>query len=130
MGDFNINLNCNTDKDTSDYIDTRCSHLFYPIINFPTRITPILKTRIDNIFYNNASNNIISGNIATSVSDHLTQFLLVLGQLTGVQPHKVKETRSFHNFDPMAFEKDIENTDWNRSLQFPLEIQTYHSNSS
>ena len=34
MGKFNINLlNCNTDKDTSDYIDTLYSHLFYPKIN-------------------------------------------------------------------------------------------------
>ena len=46
------------------------------------------------------------------MSDHLTQFLLVPGQLTGVQPHKVKEKRSFHNYDPKAFEKDIENIDW------------------
>ena len=85
MGDFNINfLNCNTDKDTSDYIDTLYSHSFYPTINSPTRITPTSKTLIDNIFYNNASNNIISGNIATSISNHLTQFLLVPGQLTGV----------------------------------------------
>ena len=92
MGDFNINLlNCNTDKDTSDYIDTLCSHSFYSTINSPTRMTPPSKIVIDNIFYNNASNNIISGNIATSISDHLIEFLLVLGQLTGVQPHKQKK---------------------------------------
>ena len=67
MGDFNMNLlNCDTDKDTSDYIDTLFSHSFYPTINSPTRITPTSKTLIDNIFYNNASSNIISGNIATS----------------------------------------------------------------
>ena len=120
MGDFNINLlNCNTDKDTSDYIDTLYSHSFYPTINSPTRITPTSKTLIDNIFYNNASNNIISGNIATSISDHLTQFLLVPRQLTGVQQHKVKEKRSFCNFDSKAFEKDVENIDWNRTLQIP-----------
>ena len=40
MGDFNINLNCNTDKDTSDYIDTFYSHSFYPTVNSPTRIAP------------------------------------------------------------------------------------------
>ena len=70
--------------------------------------------------YNNASNNIISGNIATSISDNLTQFLLVPGQLTGVQRHKAKEKTSFHNFDPKVFEKDIENIDWNRTLQIPF----------
>ena len=118
MGDFNINLlNCNTDKDTSDYIDTFSSYSFYPTINSPTRITPTSKILIDNIFYNNASNNIISGNIATSISDHLTQFLLVPGQLTGVQPHKANEKRSFHNFHPKAFEKDIVNIDWSKAFQ-------------
>ena len=111
MGDFNINLlNCNRDKDNSDYIDTLYFHSFYPAINSPTRIMPTSKTLI---FYNNASNNITSGNIATSISDHLTLFLLVPGQLTGLQ----KE--SFHNFDPKAFEKHIENTDWNRTPQIP-----------
>ena len=76
MEDFNINLlNCNTDKDTSDYIDTLCLHSFYHTIHFLTRITPTTTTLIDNIFYNNASNNIISGNITTSISDLLTQFL-------------------------------------------------------
>ena len=120
MGDFNINLlNCNTDKDTSDYIDTFYSHSLYFIINSPTRITSTSKTLIDNIFCNNASNNIISGNIATSISDHLTQFLLAPGQLTGVQPRKAKEKRSFNNFDPKVFEKDIENIDWIRTLQIP-----------
>ena len=118
MGDFNIKLlNCNTDKDTSDYIDTFDSYSFYPTINSPTRITPISKTLIDNIFYNDASNNIISGNTATSISDHLTQFLLVPGQLTGINRTRQMKKRSFHNFDPKAFEKDTVNIDRNRTFQ-------------
>ena len=36
-----------------------------------------------------------------------------------MQPHKVKEKTSFYNFDPKTFEKDIENIDWNRTLQIP-----------
>ena len=120
MGSFNINLlNCNTDKDASDYIDTLYSHSFHPTINSPTRRTPTTKTLIDNIFYNNGSNNIISRYIATSISDHQTQFLLVRGQLTGIQPHNAKEKKSFHNFGPKVFEKDIENIDQDRILQFP-----------
>ena len=118
MGDFNISFfNCNTGKDNFDYIDTL--YIDTPTINSSTRIMPTSKTLIDYILYNNASNNIISGNITTSISDHLTQFLLVLGQLTGVPLHKAKEKRSFHNFDPKAFEKDRENIDWNRTLQIP-----------
>ena len=46
-----------------------------------------------------------SGNVANSISDHLTQFLLVLGKFTGVQPHRTKEKTSFHNSDPKTFKK-------------------------
>ena len=64
MGEFNINLNCNIDKSTSDYVDTLYSHAFFPTINSPTRITANSKTLIDNIFYNDVTKN-ISGNITT-----------------------------------------------------------------
>ena len=124
MEDFNINLlNCNTDKDTSDYIDTLCLHSFYHTIHFLTRITPTTTTLIDNIFYNNASNNIISGNITTSISDHLTQFPVVAGQPKDIQSHVLKEIRSFHDFDPKSFEKDLQRT-------FPLKTHTYLSHFS
>ena len=92
--------------------------LILPYNQFPYENNATHKNT-NNIFYNNASNNIISGNIATSISDHFTQFLLVPGQLAGVQTHKAKEKRSFYNFDPKTFEKDIENIDWNRTLEIP-----------
>ena len=38
MGKFNKNLNCNIDKNTSDYEDILYYHAFFPIINSPTRI--------------------------------------------------------------------------------------------
>ena len=70
MGDFNKNLNCNIDKNTSDYMDIVYFHAFFPTINSPTWITPNSKTLIDNIFYNDVTKN-ISENITTSISDHL-----------------------------------------------------------
>ena len=37
MGDFNINiLNCDSDKDTSDFVDTMYASSLYPTINTPT----------------------------------------------------------------------------------------------
>ena len=72
MGDFNINLNCNIDKNTSDYVDNLYSHAFFPTINSPMRITANSKTLINNIIYNDVTKNIISGNITTSISDHLS----------------------------------------------------------
>ena len=38
MGKFNKNLNCNIDKNTSDYVDILYYHAFFPTINSPTRI--------------------------------------------------------------------------------------------
>ena len=56
------------------------SHAFFPTIKSPKRITPHSKSLIDNIFYINITKNIISGNIATSISDHPTQFMLISNQ--------------------------------------------------
>ena len=119
MGDFNINLlNCNIDKNTSDYVDMLYSHASFPIINSPTRITPYSKTLIDNIFYNNVTKNIISGNITTSISDHLTQFLLISNQnpLSKNQMLNTDEKRSFRNINSMAFEEDLKRVNWNEAL--------------
>ena len=81
MGDFNINiLNCDSDKDTSNFIDTMYASSLYPTINIPTRITVTSKTLIDNIFYKDFTKKISAGNILTSISDHLTQYLLISNQ--------------------------------------------------
>ena len=48
----------------------------------PTRITPRSQTLIDNIFYNEVQSKIIAGNIATDISDHLTQFIAIPGRHT------------------------------------------------
>ena len=73
MDDYNINiLSCNSDNESSIFIDAmQCMP-----INTPTWITATSKTLIDNIFYNTFTKNILAGNITTSISDHLTQFLI------------------------------------------------------
>ena len=71
MGDFNINiLNCDSDKDKADFIDTIYASSLYPTINTPTRIIATSKTLIDNIFYNDFTKKILVGNILASISDH------------------------------------------------------------
>ena len=75
MGDFNVNLiNCNDDKNISNFLDTMLSHSFLPFITTPTRITRNTKTLIDNIFYNKPLNDIMSANLSSIISDHLIQF--------------------------------------------------------
>ena len=46
-------------------------------ITFPTRITEKTSTLIDNILISNIVLNCISGNITTSISDHLPQFIVL-----------------------------------------------------
>ena len=51
IGDFNINLlNYDSDKDTTNFVDTMYALSFYPTINTPTQITATSKTLIDNIY--------------------------------------------------------------------------------
>ena len=52
MGDFNINIpNCDSDKDTKDFIDIVHASSLYHTINTPERITTTSET-LDDIFYN------------------------------------------------------------------------------
>ena len=77
MGDI---LNCNSDNENSDFNDTMYASSFYPTINTPTQITSASKTLIGSIFYNTFTKSILVGNIATSISDHLTQFLITTNE--------------------------------------------------
>ena len=82
MGDFNINiLNCDSDKHTTDFIGTMYVSSLYPTINTQTRVTATSKTLIDNIFYNDFMKKLLAGNISTSISDDLTQYLLINNQI-------------------------------------------------
>ena len=50
MDDYNINIqNCNSDNETSDFIDTMYASSFYPTINTQNRITATSKILIHNI---------------------------------------------------------------------------------
>ena len=46
---------------------------------------------IDNIFYNDFSKKIAAGNITTSLSDHLTQYLIIRDQTTNFEDNREKE---------------------------------------
>ena len=53
-----------------------------PRMMSPTRITATSETLIDNLFYSEFHPKIIAGNIATDISDHLTQFIAIPGRHT------------------------------------------------
>ena len=74
-GDFNLNL-IKYSKTTSinQFLEIIFSHNFMPQITLPTRVMGRIATLIDNILIHSYKNKCASGNIATSVSDHLPQF--------------------------------------------------------
>ena len=76
MGDYNIDLiKVDSDANISKYFNHLSSNHILPHINIPTRITDRSKTLIDNIFSNSITHN-VSGNLTSSISDHMPQFLI------------------------------------------------------
>ena len=72
LGDFNINLlKYEKDHNTADFLDQMYSNFLVPHITSPTRITSHSRTLIDNFFSTDILENAISGNIVTSICDHL-----------------------------------------------------------
>ena len=77
MGNFNIDiLKYDTNNDSAAFLDMMYENFFLPYISSPTRVTPRSQTLIDNIFSNIIEDEIISGNITTTISDHYAQFTL------------------------------------------------------
>ena len=78
LGDFNVNLlNYNDHNPTNEFLDPLSSNSFVPYILQSTRLTSHSKTLIDNIFSNIISPEAISGNLTSTISDHLPQFMIV-----------------------------------------------------
>ena len=95
MGDYNINiLNSDVDNQTN-FLNTMYSNSFFPTINTPNHISTTSRTLIDNMFYNDITKNIISGNITTYISDHLTQYLIVTNKHRDGCPFTDKKTMLF-----------------------------------
>ena len=114
-GDFNLNLLKHAKSSgVSKFLENLLSHKFMPQINLPTRITEKTTTLIDNILINNNVLNCISGNITTSISDHLPQFI-VLDSLLGTSTDESSFQflhRSFKNFNEENFSNDINQINW------------------
>ena len=78
MGDFNVNLiNYYKNRGTDEFLELLFNHNFTPQITLPTRITEKTATLIDNIFVNGQTQKYNPGNITTSISDPLPQFIII-----------------------------------------------------
>ena len=60
------------------FINLMFSNFYQPLILQPTRCAGRERpSLIDNNFYNSIENNVISGNLIASVTDHLPNFMLI-----------------------------------------------------
>ena len=62
---------------TNEFLDSLSSNMILPYILHPTRITGPSKTLINNIFSNHIPKKAICGNLKSTISDHLSQFLIM-----------------------------------------------------
>ena len=77
MGNFNIDiLKYDTNSNSAIFLDNMYENLLLLYVTLPTRVTPRSQTLTDNIFSNIIEEDIISGNITTTISDHYVQFVL------------------------------------------------------
>ena len=109
-------LQLETNTDIEQYFDEITNNNFMPLISSPTRITKDTKTLIDNILFNQYSNNIISGNLTVGISDHLPQFALIpntfkINTTPSVTPPVY--ARNFKNINVQNFNHDLDRIDWN-----------------
>ena len=89
-----------------------------PYISTPSRVTPLSKTLIDNIFSYDIEDGIIlgNGNIVTTISDHYARFLL-LQKLNNKNPTKSEiYHHDFKKLNKNNLERDLVNTNWDAIL--------------
>ena len=118
MGDFNmILLNYNTYERITQFVDKLHTNSFTPYINLPTRITNQSETLIDNIFYNKINPEATAGNITTSISGHLMQFLIDPSSFTRNSKQTTKTQCCYKSFGEEQFRDDLSKIDREQVLE-------------
>ena len=87
-----------------------------PHITSPTRINSRSRTQIDNIFSTDISENVIFGNIVTSISNHLAQFLFLPIDQFETNNNNIFR-RNLKSFNQQIFLENIRNWNWNNALE-------------
>ena len=92
--------------------------MFSPHIVQPGRITSHSKTLIDNIFSNYISQDIVSGNITATISDHLPKLLIAPHIFLNVPNGKTNIfERDWSKFNHEEFILDYFSVDWPHTLK-------------
>ena len=115
-GDFNFDLSkIDTDHLTQHFFNLLCCYGFMPHILQPTRVTENTATVIDNIFSNNIEDEISSGNILITFSEHFSQFTSVCREKIDLKKLNILQ-RDYSTFSSESFRNDVSIQNWNYSL--------------
>ena len=97
MSDFNINLlRCEACNFAQNFLQSLQSFHLIPTIDKPTRVHTNSATLIDNIFFSNIDETILSGNIVSDISDHYSQFCISRSE--NVINHQSKQAKLSRDF--------------------------------
>ena len=111
-GDFNLDLlKIESDHNIPHLFDLLSSYGFLPHILQPTRVTENTATVIDNVFSNNIQDNIESGNILLTLSEHFSQFLSVKREKVDLKKVNIYQ-RNYSNFSSESFRDDVSIQNW------------------
>lgn len=116
-GDFNFDLSNTSHNESQLFFDIMMSNFLRPTITLPTKINNLRHTIIDNIFTNQITPGIISGNLSISISDHLPSFLFVPNDNQHHVPRQTIYRRDTKNFDRNNFILDFLEINWDETLQ-------------
>ena len=145
LNDFNTNyLNNLLDKvskeqksvfhnPTYEFLDSLACNSFVPCILQPTRLISHSIRLIDNIFSNIISPEAISGNLTSTISDHLPQFMIVPNVFSNPSPPPLNKgnlfERDWSNFDQKNFILDYFYIDWDVTLKLDEENINFSTES-
>ena len=118
LDDFNIDLSKYEISDSiNNFIDTLSSNFLLPLIFLPTRISKT-STLIDKIFSNSTSlEEIKSGNVTSTFSDHLPQFIFLPEFFSKIPVTKSNILRrDWKQFESSKFISDFNQINWEQIL--------------
>ena len=88
--DFNFDLlKVNTHDETSAFFNKMMSNFLLPVISIHTKINIVNDTLIANIFTDEFSPDLISGNFTEDISDHLPSFLSITKNIKKKYPQNI-----------------------------------------
>ena len=111
-GDFNIDLlKLDDELKCLKFYNLLCSFGFLPLIIHPSRVVDNQEpSLIDNIFSNNISHEINSGNIYLTLSEHFSQFASITYQKPTCKKNNIYQ-RDFSKYSAAAFHEEISTLD-------------------